>query len=109
MQSNETYSLKYFLLAKQDISEIVRYIGKELCNPATAENLAEKIITAIQSLTIFPYRCPVYQPPLKKKMRYEYRKLLVENYTVFYRIDEEKKIVRIMRVIYGRRDHSRLL
>jgi hypothetical protein len=36
-------------------------------------------------------------------------KLFVINYIMFYRVDEEKQIIYIMRFIYGRRDYINLL
>ncbi|MCL2618217.1 MAG: type II toxin-antitoxin system RelE/ParE family toxin [Defluviitaleaceae bacterium] len=42
-------------------------------------------------------------------MAYEYRKLPVKSYAMFYRVDEREKLVTIARVIYARRNHERLL
>jgi len=101
------YNLEYLPLARQDIVEIARYISHDLANPTAAENLVEKIVTAINGLIKFPYRNRVYQPirPLGR----EYRKLIVENYIVFYSVDEEYKLITIARVIYARRDYGQLL
>lgn len=38
-----------------------------------------------------------------------YRKLIVDNYIVFYLIWEEKKQVIIMRVLYGKQKYENLL
>ena len=38
-----------------------------------------------------------------------YRKIPVKNYILLYRVDGEENIVYIMRVIYGRRDYSKLI
>ena len=37
------------------------------------------------------------------------RKLIVKNYTVFFRVHEVTKIVEIIRVLYSKRDWSALL
>ena len=87
------YNLEYLPVARQDMIEIVRYIGVELANPVAADRLATELIEAGESL------------PLK----HEYRKLLVQNYFMFYWVDEEKKLVTIARVIYARRDYNLLL
>ena len=39
----------------------------------------------------------------------KYRKAVIKNYIMFYRVDEEKQIIYIMRFIYGRRDYINLL
>lgn len=39
----------------------------------------------------------------------KYRKAVIKNYIMFYRVDEEKQIIYIMRFVYGRRDYINLL
>ena len=101
------YSLEYLPAALQDMAEIARYISIDLKNPATAERLAVELIAAADSIPKFPYANPTYIPirPLKR----EYRKLLVQNHLMLYWVDEEKRLVTIACVIYGRRNHQRLL
>ena len=86
------YDIRYLPLAKQDMVNIVSYISHELLNPQAAE---------------FPYIHPMYYPP--KPLIYEYRKRVVKNYIVFYRVDEDKKEIVISRVIYQRRNYNGLL
>ncbi len=87
--------------------EIVQYISKELQNPEAATRLAMNLTEAAESLLTFPYSTPVYQPI--RSVKHEYRKILVQNYLIFYWIDEEKKLVTIARVIYAKRNFNRLL
>lgn len=101
------YKLEYLPIALQDIVEIVNYISHTLKNQESASNLAESFIEKAESLLKFPYKNPVCQ--LIRPLKYEYRKILVENYIMFYRVDEEKKLVTIARVIYAKRDFSNLL
>jgi len=55
----------------------------------------------------FPFSCN-YVPDeyLKKK---GYRKLIIDNYTAFYLVNEEEKQVIVMRVLYGRQKYESLL
>lgn len=101
------YKLAFLPAAQNDMIEIVRYISKDLKNPAAAERLAVELIGAAESVLDFPYAAPVYQPirPLKR----EYRKILVQNYLMFYWVDEEKKLVTVARVMYARRNIDKLL
>lgn len=101
------YNLEYLPVARQDMVEIVRYISIELGNPAAADRLAAELIEAGDSIPKFPYANPAYTPirPLKR----EYRKLLVQNYFMFYWVDEDKKLITVARVIYARREFERLL
>ena len=101
------YQLEFLPVARQDMTDIVRYISHELFNTIAAERLADEMIDAAERLTDFPYINAIHQSikPLKR----EYRKLIVKNYIMFYWIDENKKHVTIARVIYARRDYEKLL
>ena len=101
------YELEYLPLARNDMLQIVQYITRELKNPDTAESLANEMIHAAEGVLVFPYSTPAYQPI--RSLKHEYRKIVVQNYLMFYWIDEKKKLVTVARVIYGKRDYGRLL
>ena len=101
------YTIEYLPIAKSDMVDIAKYIGVKLENPEAAESLAEKMIEAAEKLTDMPYKCPVYIPV--KPLRHEYRKLIVQNYIMFYWVDEDKKLITIARVVYSGRDYENLL
>ena len=94
------YSVTFLPAALDDIEDIVRYIAITLENPAASERLAEAIVGAAESLATLPYRHRVYQPlrPLKN----EYRVMRVNNYLVFYWVEEEPPRVTIARVLYAK-------
>ena len=101
------YQLEFLPIARQDMTDIARYISLELGNPAAADKLANEMIIAAEKLTGFPYMNQIHLSarPLKR----EYRKLVVKKYVIFYWIDEREKLVTIARVIYARRDYEKLL
>jgi len=101
------YKLEYLPVARQDLIDIVLYISQELQNPDAANRLAEKLIETAEKVLTFPYGNPSYHPI--KPLRHEYRKAIVQNYLMFYRIDEEKKLVTVARVLYAKRNYNRLL
>ena len=101
------YTIEYLPIAGRDMVDIAKYIGVKLENPEAAERLAEKMIEAAEQLTYMPYKCPVYIPV--KPLRHEYRKLIVQNYIMFYWVDEDKKRITIARVVYSGRDYENLL
>ena len=96
------YKIEYLEPALEDIHEIVSYISNELSNREVAIKLTEKIINKGNMLADFPYGRPVYIPI--KKLQFEYRSIKVDNYLLFYFIDEDKKKVLIARVIYSKRE-----
>ena len=101
------YRIEYLPAARQDMIEIVRYISQELQNPTAANQLAVELIEAGDGIPRFPYANPAYTPI--RPLKHEYRKLLVQNYAMFYWVDEVEQLVTVARVIYARRDYERLL
>ena len=101
------YRIEYLPAARQDMIEIVRYISQELQNPTAANQLAMELIEAGDGIPRFPYVNPSYMPI--RPLKHEYRKLLVQNYAIFYWVDEVEQLVTVARVIYARRDYERLL
>ena len=50
---------------------------------------------------------PVYRP--LQTLKYEYRKLLIKNYIMFYRVDEREKLITVTRVVYAKSDYQKKL
>ena len=101
----DNYRVELLQSALTDIAEAVRYITDELLNPQAAQLLAERLFSEAEKLGEFPYTHPVYQPV--KPLKYEYRKVPVENYLLFYRVDECAKLVTVARVVYAKRNMTR--
>ena len=94
-----TYQIEYLPSALRDLTDIAHYVGVKLQNPSAADNLTQKIVSAVEKLAETPYQYPVYYPI--KTLQREYRKMMVQNYWVFYWVDEENHVVTIAKVIYG--------
>lgn len=75
--------------------------------PNVAERLAYRILQAIKTLDEFPnrYRLCTYQDWKNKGLRI----LPIGNYLAFYTTEEANCIVKIYRIIYGKRDLERQL
>ena len=93
--------------AAGDLDNIYNYISKELYAEEVADKLLDIIETSIMALKEFPFsRNYVADAFLKSK---GYRKLIIDSYIAFYLIDEDKKEVVIMRVLYGRQKYEDFL
>ena len=104
---NKEYSLKFTFKAEDDLDEINRYIANNLFAPEAAENLMDKIESDIMRLKAFPYSCSfVLDETLKKR---GYRKLIIDNYIVFYLVSEQERQVIIMRILYGASNYQTIL
>jgi len=101
------YNIVISLPARQDISKLRRYIATELKEPLSAKKITDSINTAIASLDIFPQRYPVieHEPYATRGIR----KMLIENYIVFYEVNESVKKINVFRVIYNRRNWQMLI
>ena len=96
------YKIFYTGKAQNDLEEIYEYIAFSLQEPLIAGRLLNAIIAAVRTLDTFPLRCSQYEhEPWRSR---GLRKLTVKKYIVFYTVDEEKKIVTVIRIMYGARD-----
>ena len=103
--SEKKYTLRYLPIAKDDLFEIVDYIQNNLQNPIAAENILEKIETAILERLKSPESFAIWKS--KRKRDYPYRRINVENYTVWYVVIDD--VMEIRRILYSRRDEELLI
>lgn len=92
-------------LARDDLTEIKRYIGRELENPIAARSVVNLILHDITALQHHAH----LGTPLGAIAAIDggYRYLVCGSYLVFYRIDGQD--VYVDRILYGRRDYLRIL
>ncbi len=95
------YKIVFSETAKTDIVDMLEVLSHYYEN--TALNQYDKIMESIGRLAHSPFMCEVYH---KRK---QYRRLVVQDYLVFYQIDEENRAVKIYRVLYGKRDITKLI
>jgi plasmid stabilization system protein ParE len=99
------YRLLYLPSALTDLDSIVKYISDDLDAPRTAAKLRLEFDSEISALKKNPLRHRIYISQAKLKL--EYRKLPVKNFSVFYVVKED--LVEIHRVLYSRRNISTVL
>ena len=101
------YQVKLTDYAVEQMQNIARYISKVLQSPDTARRWMEKIKLEISSLSTMPNRYPLM---LEEPWRSEgIHKMPVENFLVYYWINETQKTVWVIVVVYGRRDQIQAL
>lgn len=99
------YNIEYSKESKQDLIGIKQYIKYNLQEPEIAQKLITKIRTQIDSLKYSPEIYAIIDDDIIKKL--EIRKLIVDNYIVFFRIKNDS--IQIVRIMYGRRNWINLL
>lgn len=98
----DKYCVRYSTQAKKDLKAIFSYIAYSLEARQTADRQAGRIRDTVRALDFLPERHPVVDwEPWHSRM---IRRLSVNNYVVYYRVDPEQSIVKIMRIVYGGRD-----
>ena len=94
----DKYKVKITPRAALDIDNIYCYIADEFKDIGSAENHAYELEEAIISLETMPYRGADRKTGAFANKGY--RQLFVKNFTIIYRIDEERKTVIIVTVRY---------
>lgn len=77
--------------ALQDMEDIYNYIALELLSPENTMRQYNRIADEILTLDLFPQRYRIMDSEPEKQM--ELRRMLVDNYSVFYTIRGDKVIV----------------
>lgn len=93
--------------AADDLKKIADYIANELREPSNAKNLVGKIKQAVISLSEMPVRHSLVAD--EKLAIQGIRKMMVDNYVVFYVVSEKAATVTVVRILYGKRDWVKLL
>ena len=96
------YQIHITKYAFHQIEEIKQYISCALFAPQPAKNLLLLMEKAISSLEQMPSRNPLVKEERWSKQGI--RRLVVRNFLIYYRVDEETMRVVIIAVVYGRRD-----
>lgn len=103
----QNYKLKFTPIAYEDLDQIYGYIAENLHANNAADKLMDDIEKKISRLKNFPFSCEYVSDDLLKEKGY--RKLIINNYIVFYLVNEKLKTVIIMRIIYGAMQYKKIL
>lgn len=98
----EKYQVLYTADAYRDLQGIHRYIAVELQEKTVAKKQMARIKKAILSLCALPERHGGVDWEPWSSMGV--RRLPVDNYIVYYMVDQQKTLVYVIRVVYGGRD-----
>ena len=96
----EKYTVQITEEALSDLEDIYRYIAEKLLSPESALGQYNRIADEILTLDVFParYRTVDFEPEHSAGLR----RMLVDNYSVFYVIHENRVIV--TNVLYSASD-----
>ena len=89
------YRVKYLSIANMDILAIDEVLAEY---PNKAKRIFQEMDKKLQLLEDMPHMWPYYGDKMK------YRKMILEDYLLFYLVDDEVKEVKVYRVLYARMD-----
>lgn len=103
---SEQYRIQYSPAALDDLKDIYAYLAYELKEPSTAKNQANRINAEIGSLDFMP--CRYEQVDCEPWKSMGMRKVPVNNFVVFYKVDLDAMTVTVFRIVYGGSDVRRI-
>lgn len=103
--------MKYKILrtdkAEEQLREIIFYIADDSGSIDTALKYLDKIEHAIMQLEDFPYIGSIPKYAILRKQRYQV--LIAERHLVFYKVNEDEKLVILYAIVDGRREYKNVL
>ena len=95
------YEVKLLNLAESDLDEICRYLSRFY--PGTPGRFLDALEKDFDSISFNPNMFPKYE------YNSEYRKMVTDDFLVFYKTDEVNKKVYIYRILHGKRSIGTIL
>ena len=95
------YIVKFLPEAQGDLKDIHTYLSQFY--EGTAGRFFSALKISIENLKSNPFMAQVYTK------RLPYRRLIVGDYIVLYKIDENKTLIEIHRILHGSRDINRYI
>lgn len=104
------YELRYLPLFYEDLEQKVLYIAETLKNVKAANDLIDEVERAImRRLPVAEAFEPFYS---KKERRYQYYRIYVKNFVIYYVVIDkgsQKKIMEVRRFLYNKQDYEKLI
>jgi toxin ParE1/3/4 len=104
---NKRYEIFIYPKAEKDMEDIFQYVCNELGSPKAARDIINKFENALDNISLFSDSCPYTNN--EAIIDKEIRKLIIDNYIVFYKADKENRQINVIRVIYGMRNYADIL
>jgi len=90
-----------------DIDGIVNYMVDKLKSAVAAAGFLDDVEKSYRNIVVNPL---MYGFCNDDRLRNQgYRKIPIKNYIILYSVDEEAKIVTVIRIFYGGRNYSELV
>lgn len=101
------YDVKFTSQFEDDLDDALTYISQKLCSPTAQKMLFEKVNEVISNIKKYPLIYPIYHNETIAQKGYRYA--VVNNYLIFYTVNDDSGIITIIRFIYGKQNITYLL
>jgi plasmid stabilization system protein ParE len=96
-----SFTIVFMPEADRDMDDIEEYLSQYYAS--TVRNFFTKLKDQTTSLITMPYMCPAFEAdPF-------FRRMAIDDYMLFYSVDEKRSLVIIHRIFHSKRDISRQL
>lgn len=92
---------------QRDLDAVVGYIALSLENRSAARALLDAIGKVYDNLECMPLMYEACRDPYLHELGF--RKAVVHNYVIIYKVDEEQETVYVLRLFHGWQDYKNLL
>lgn len=93
------YKLKVTESFESDLDSALEYIAQKLFSPSAADRLMKRTEEKIKMICDDPFMYPLYHDEAIAEKGYRYA--VLSNYILFYKIEENEKIITLARFLYG--------
>ena len=95
------YRVELSMRAHTELHSIQEYITQELYDIETANKQSDRILKAAETLAVFP---KLYRVRRKDSKGRELRYMPVDNFMIIYTVDDSNNIVKVLHIVYSRRN-----
>jgi len=99
----DKYQIRLLSIAEEDFTEIISFIAAD--NPTAADAIANKIEKNLELLSENPKLGRIPRDEEIRNLGYRY--LIVQNYLIFYTVEE--RTIFVHRILHGARNYKSLL
>lgn len=92
---------------QRDLDAAIAYIVLSLENKIAAISLLDAVEKSYGDLECMPLMYEACRDPYLKELGY--RKTLIHNYVMVYKVDEDTKTIFLMRFFHSRQDYEKLI
>ena len=101
------YNVDVLDSAELDLDRIIAYISEKLAAPKAASDFADAVYDCYDNLETNPY---MYEQCRDPKLQLEgYRRAVIMNYILVYKIHEDKNLVNVHRFFHGTQDYAQMI